>query len=337
MNDVWGYDTVFSRFSECQQIFTDEFAFLLSHFEKYSKLLKESRELPHKGSMESGVSDQEPWLVPFWYHCDCGSKAKLFLMENDSSLTGHGNCVGCDQHHELKFGTKKAPDISRIAPRISARAISMNLVFFKGLMPSCYVGGIGGVMYLKEAQHVAKGLGIPFPPIVVWRPNDNYVGVGQVEALLEMRRICADLGVRDVSEARKILASRLAEIYEHLDELETLKKKIMEKLSESPDDAELKEELKKISIARTNIGRFSNLSVLNHELRILENVSTVSDLIPSIIDYAVNIGLKEASDQWIRYLSENGSLSSDVHLESVLSRNNPNYFSELTLIHTDDS
>jgi hypothetical protein len=53
-------------------------------------------------------------------------------------------------------------------------------------------------------------------------------------------------------------------------------------------------------------------------LKILENVSTVLDLIPSILDYAVNVGLKETSDQWMRHLGEDGSLSSDVHLESVL-------------------
>ena len=44
----------------------------------------------------------------------------------------------------------------------------------------------------------------------------------------------------------------------------------------------------------------------------------VSSLIPSIIDYAVNIGLKETSDQWVRHLSEKGSLETDVFLESVL-------------------
>jgi hypothetical protein len=55
-------------------------------------------------------------------------------------------------------------------------------------------------------------------------------------------------------------------------------------------------------------------------LKILENVSTVLDLIPSILDYAVNVGLKETSDQWMRYLGEDGSLSSDVRLESVLNQ-----------------
>jgi hypothetical protein len=95
----------------------------------------------------------------------------------------------------------------------------------------------------------------------------------------------------------------------------------VEKLREHPDDGELKEEIKRISVTQSKFRRSSNLSVISHKLKILENVSTVLDLIPSILDYAVNVGLKETSDQWIRRLGEDGSLSSDVHLESVLNQN----------------
>jgi hypothetical protein len=318
VNDVWGYDTVFSRFSECQQAFADEFGFLLSRFRDYSRLLREASEMPHDERIGGGVSDQEPLLAPFWYHCDCGSKVKLFLREKDGSLFGEGNCVGCGEYYELEFGAKKDPDVSNIASRISARALSMPLVFFNGLMPSCYVGGVGGIRYLMEAEHVAKGLGFPFPPIAVWRPHDKYLGVGQTEALLELKRICSVLGVPDVSRAKKLLESRVAEIRKHLDTLEELKKKIMENSKDHQDDEELKKEAKRISMRKTGMVRGSGFSVVNRELKVLENASTILDLIPSIIDYAVNVGLKETSEQWIRHLVEDGSLSSDVHLESVL-------------------
>ncbi len=56
----------------------------------------------------------------------------------------------------------------------------MGLVFFRGVQPSCYVGGVGGAAYLMEAEHVAKGLGYDFPVTVFWRPFDKYLGVGQV-------------------------------------------------------------------------------------------------------------------------------------------------------------
>ena len=39
-------------------------------------------------------------------------------------------------------------------------------------------------------------------------------------------------------------------------------------------------------------------------------------IIPSIIDYVINIGLKETSDQWIEHLKNNGSLESNIFLKS---------------------
>jgi hypothetical protein len=40
----------------------------------------------------------------------------------------------------------------------------------------------------------------------------------------------------------------------------------------------------------------------------------------TVIDYAVNVGLKETSTQWVRYLNEIGDFASAVRLETVLSR-----------------
>jgi uncharacterized protein YllA (UPF0747 family) len=320
INGVWGYDTVFSRFSECQQVFAEDFGFLLSHFNDYSRLLKEAKQMTCGKCIDGGISVQEPFLVPFWYHCDCGSKAKLFLKEENGLLFGKGNCVGCSEGYELEFGAKDEIDITDISSRISARAIPMSLVFFKGLMPSCYIGGIGGITYLMEAKHVAKELQIPFPCIAVWRPHDKYLGIEQIEALLQLKQICTDLDARDLSTSKNILESRISEIRDCLDKLEVAKKRIMDKLREHPNDENLKEEIKKISINQTKVIKSSNLSFFTHELKILKNISIVLELMPSIIDYAVNVGLNETSCQWMQHLSENGSLSSNVNMDSVLSR-----------------
>ena len=229
--------------------------------------------------------------------------------------------MNCEEHHALAFGAQNDPDISAIASRISARAIPMCLVFFHGLVPSCYVGGVGGIRYLMEAEHVAKGLGVPFPPVTVWRPRDRYLGVGQVEARLELKRICRDLDAPNLATARDMLKSRISEIHEQLDTLEASKKRAIERLKERPSDKELKEEVQSISMSQTRIKRSSNLSVIGHELRIVENISTALDVIPSVIDYAVNLGLRETSEQWMRFLEDDGRLSSEVHLKSLLSPN----------------
>lgn len=316
VNDVWGYGTVFARFSECQQILTDDFCYLLSHFKDYSKLLKEAKEMSHAEDLTGGVSNQEPLLAPFWYHCSCGSKAKLLLQEKSGVLFGSGNCVGCHVHYELDFGPKRNPDLASLASQISARAIPMGLVFFKGLQPSCYVGGAGGITYLMEAEHVAKGLKIPFPLAIVWRPRDKYLGIGQMEALLELKRICEELDVKDPPSAKNLLESDISDIRKRQRELEGSKKKLLEKLKEHPDDLEIRNEIKRISINQSETLESSHLSVICHELKILANISIVLGLMPSIIDYAVNIGLKNTSDQWLQYLIENGDLSSDVHLKA---------------------
>lgn len=320
VNDAWGYDTIFARFSECQQAFADDFCFLLSHFKDYSRLLKEAKEMPHDEGITGGVSDQEPLLAPFWYHCSCGSKVKLFLEEKNGSLLGNGSCVRCQKHYQLDFGHENDPDILSIASQISARAIPMGLVFFNGLQPSCYVGGAGGIAYLMEAEHVAKGLGIPFPLAVVWRPHDKYLGVGQMEALLELKRIYGYLNVRDLSMARTLLETRMSEIQARLDELELLKNEVAEKLRKRPDDEKLKQEMRETSMRRTDFVRSSSLSVICHELKTLENVSRTLDSTASVIDYCVGVGLKETSIQWVRFLNEDGDLHSEVKLESVLDK-----------------
>lgn len=319
VNGVWGYDTVFVRFSECEQAFGEEFNFLLSRFSDYSRLLVEARSKPRQ-NVDGTVSDQEPWLAPFWYHCDCGSKAKLFVNEEGGYLFGEGACLACGEQYKLGFGAKSSPSVLGFASRISARAIAVPLVFFRGLLPSCYVGGVGGVGYLMEAEHVAKGLEIAFPPIAVWRPRDKYLGVGQVEASMESKRICNALNVPDLFEAKALLESRLREIRGRLRKLDESKSKIVEELRQHPNDVELRKKTEDVSMARTRLIKSSGLSIVSHELKVVENVSTVFTLIPSVIDYAVNIGLDRTSDQWIEHLIGDGSLSSDIDLRTVLSQ-----------------
>ena len=329
VNEAWGYDTLFSRFSECQQAFAAEIGFLLSRHRDYSRFLEEAHELLSAKGISSGVSAEESQLIPFWYHCDCGSKARLYSSQRDGSLLGYGDCLGCGCHHELKFGSVDEPDVSDVAPRISLRAISWILAFSKGLEFSCYVGGVGGLWYLTEVRYVADRLGISLPPTPVWRPRDRYAGIGQMEASLKLKEMCADLGASNLSGAVDVLKSRIAWAQKCLDNLEASKNKVMEKLGNYPDDERLKESIIKISLSQTEVKKSSNLSVIYRKLKILENIPVVLNMIPSIIDYAVNVGLKETSDQWVRYLCENGSLSSDVNLGSVLSRNEPNLEAKL--------
>ena len=83
---------------------------------------------------------------------------------------------------------------------------------------------------------------------------------------------------------------RIAEIRRDIDRLEESKEKIVEKLRLGDgDEIRLKEKIREISVTQGRIKGSSKLSVLVHDLKILENVSVTLNLIPSIIDHAVNV------------------------------------------------
>jgi hypothetical protein len=312
MNEVWGYSTLFSRFSECQQLFESEFCFLLSKFDEYSRYVKEAT--ISTTDSKRGVHEEEFETVPFWYHCICGSKAKLKAEHRDGSIIGKGNCIRCGAEYLFDFGSKREPQISEIVSRISARSLSMPLVFFHGLGVGCYVGGIGGTEYLKQAQYVADHLNMTFAPVVVWRPRDIYFGVGQLDALMLFKKLSGTFDFSQYERVTSSLREKVAEVQRAIDKLEAQKKQV------GADSSVRREEqiqnLKFLSMRQNEVRREASFSELMRNLGLLENVAAVMDLYPCIVDYAVNVGLKETSEQWISFLRSNGSLSSNISLST---------------------
>jgi hypothetical protein len=312
INDAFGYDTVFSRFSECQQMFEDEFRFLLSHFEEYSQYTKEA--IVDMRSSTEGVYEREYDTIPFWYHCDCGSKARLMAGYQDGFLLGIGECLRCRRGYEISFGSKIAPSLHGIVSRISARSLSVPLVFFDGLKVGCYVGGVGGKEYLQQASYVARNMGIPFPPVVIWRPKDVYFGVGQLEALMTFRRLSSSFDFSQLPAVKAALKDKITNVQEHIDGLEHCKEEFVKSMRVKKEDTI--ERVKVLSAEQNKIRKEANFSLMVRHLKLLENIETVMSLHSCMVDYAVNIGSKATSEQWIAFLQENGSFSSNVALKT---------------------
>jgi hypothetical protein len=311
VNRVWGYDTVFSRFSECQQIFEDEFSFLLSRFGEYSRFVKEA--MAQAGSLGEGVYEREFETVPFWYNCGCGGKARLRAEQKGEHLVGEGCCVRCGREYEFDFGLKVEPQLSEIMRSVSARGIAMPLVFFEGLKVGCYVGGVGGAEYLRQARYVAERLGTSFAPVVVWRPKDVYFGVGQLDALMVFRRLSGSFDLSQYARVEADLRRKVVEVQGKLDALEAEKRVLCG--SGGLKEAQI-EKLKVLSARQVEVRRETGFSVLVRNLGLLENVGAVLGLYPCIVDYAVNVGLRETGEQWVAFLQGNGGLSSDVRLRT---------------------
>jgi hypothetical protein len=305
VNEVWGYDTLFVRFSESQQLFERELCILLSRFDEYSQYVKEAISLG-KGR-ERGVCKFEYQTIPFWLHCNCGSKARLLAKIEDGLLIGHGNCIKCRKKYEINFSSIKEPKISGIMHNISMRSLTMPLTFFSGLNVCCYVGGIGGRKYLQEAKYVADRMNLLFPPTVIWRPRDIYLGIGQLEALMTFRSFSGTLDLSDLPSVIAKLRKKIGDVRKRMEELT---------LYQKPTDNSDLRVLKTISMAKTRIKKEVRFRELTRRLKHLENVVEVMNLYPCIIDYAVNIGLKNISKQWIGFLRKNGSLRSDIKLQT---------------------
>jgi hypothetical protein len=192
----------------------------------------------------------------------------------------------------------------------------MALIFFKGLDVIGYVGGVGGRRYLFEAQQIANALHLPFPPVTDWRPHDRYLGIGQLEALLERQRILKQYKVQSVSAAikhiKEVISTKNAEISIH----DQKKQALVENLkANNGHRKEVLAAIKDVAALSSRLKRECNL--LNLELTLINNISTIDTLYPSIIDYAINIGLPETSEQWIHHLINDQSLTADVLMESL--------------------
>jgi hypothetical protein len=150
--------------------------------------------------------------------------------------------------------------------------------------------------------------------VVVWRPRDIYFGVGQLEALMLFRKLSGTFDFSQHAQVEASLRRKVAEVQRAIDELEAQKKQLC---ADSGGRREEKiQSLKSLAMRQNEVRREANFSVLMRNLGLLENVAAVMDLYPCIVDYAVNVGLKETSEQWIAFLRSNGRLSSNISLRT---------------------
>jgi hypothetical protein len=152
-------------------------------------------------------------------------------------------------------------------------------------------------------------MGIAFPPVVIWRPHDRYLGLGQLEALLTLKKLAGGFGLLQRKAADAALRKELGAIQQRIEELEIRKKEIT---SSTGELAQKINEIKDLAKQQDIVRRESNSAMLARHLGLLENSERVVTLHPCIIDYAVNFGLSNVSEQWEASLRTVGDLESDI-------------------------
>ncbi len=301
----FGFGTTFARFSQCQQTFADEITFMLEHFDRYAQLMGQER------TQSAFVTP-----APLWYHCPCDGKADVKFMSSPNTGLA-ATCRACNATEEFEGDVRSA--VQQMLPDVSLRAEAM-LLAFSGIGISYYVGGKGGTEYLKRSERVAAGLHIPFPVTSIWRPRDVYAGFGQLDALLELLRIRAEYNFAndertcDPTVLNNELGSLLSGIDEAVSTLDKLKATVASRKVEG-----FKETIGVIVHIQQQLKTQLNRSKIARDRSITTNVTTTLSVIPSILDYTINIGAKRVAAQWLETLQSNRSFETDVPLATTAS------------------
>jgi hypothetical protein len=148
-----------------------------------------------------------------------------------------------------------------------------------------------------------------------------------LEALLTLKRLAGSPDPLQYKKLEVALKEKLETIQRRIDELEVRKKKIADSMDEQGSKIS---KIKALAEQQNTIRRETNLVMLARHLGLLENSKRVSTLYPCIVDYAINIGLKNVGEQWQAFLNTTGDLRSDISLRTGLDQQLSPLASELS-------
>ncbi|MGZ4907524.1 MAG: hypothetical protein ACXV5F_02555 [Halobacteriota archaeon] len=297
-----GFETTFARFSQCQQVFKDEIAFMLEHFDRYAKSMVESQ----KGLVTT-------IRTPIWYHCPCSGKADVELVRSpDRKLVA--TCRACNASVEFIGDIRSA--LAQMLPNVSLRAEAM-LIAFSGIGVTLYVGGKGGAAYLNRASWIAEALGMQFPVVSTWRPKDVYGGLGQADAILELLRVRSEyeLSRNEVTCDASVIGNELdlilADIDRAVSALDNLKRAIATRKT-----AGFKEQIAFVVNIQNDLRtRFERNKIARDE-SIVSHIRGTVGMLPSVVDHVINIGMRSTAVQWSNALEANIHFDADVPLKT---------------------
>jgi hypothetical protein len=306
VNNVFGYSTLFLRLTEMSTAVEGGIKYLIANFDTYSKILKNTEKSLINNGIKTRVSPNVYDSAPVWLHCKCGSKASSKIIQNKQNLALIGSCLGCGKHLVQNIGNLASPDVSDVIENISLRAIPIPLLLSRDIGIACYATGTGGVGYLTDTHVISRGLSIPSPIITLWAGRDIYNGMAQSIAL-------KSLGMQDsaTNQPIQLYINRLKQNYSsHAERIKVL--------------IEERERMIRNNIPINNV--LADLFALKQEQRHIrknieqaQQVNTIVDLSPCLIDYAINFGIDNVEKYWRQYLLENSDLITPTNYYPCLS------------------
>jgi hypothetical protein len=280
---IWRIPMLFMNLSNFFPLLRREYLWFLENSEGFRSAILESEERLKACEVDSGLPNDLAELSPLWLRCKCGSKYRLSFSERDLS----GKCLRCQSEIFLSLG--EARELIEHSPELfEPRSISMPISLSRATHMSCYIGGIGSLGYLIHARTASIAMRVSFPPTPFWFVPDRFIGVEQLAAMHEIKRIAqtyklvsAETDLRHLESNAESLGSQLR--------------------------------------AKIETGEEKKTPVTQRDQQLLQRISKISHANPCMIGYAVDIGLDQLVAQWNKFLERVGNLHSEVPLESFCS------------------
>jgi hypothetical protein len=299
VNSIWGYNTMFVNLSDLSKTFEHGFEFLISNNKRYSdSLQKYEKQFKDKG-IHNGLSSNSNKYSALWLHCLCGSKGFSILNKKENKeMDLTGRCMSCKKSLVLGLGHEdniKIPD-ERLN-EVSPRAIPILILLSRELKVANYVTGTGGSLgYTMVGKKIFEDLDIKMPLLLLWASIDTYEGFAQKEA----SRYIKDHGISDLNVTLKGAEGQEQDFWNKI-------KPLIQRRNEVFSDKE------SLSILLTELfGYKQEQRKLRKFIKNLKKVDNCMTLKPSIIDYAVNFGIKDIASYWEEGLKENNDFISPI-------------------------
>jgi hypothetical protein len=194
--------------------------------------------------------------------------------------------IGLENTQKLRLSEQ---DIQKISPR----AIPILLLLSRELGIGCYASGTGGsVGYTIVGSLIFKDMSIKMPLTVVWPSDDEYLGLGQSEALEQVQLKQKDNVMDYLHKLRTQDSARSLEIKPLLTERNRLAK----------EGQPLEAILSRITILKEQQRKIHSM------IKVVEKVKNSLQIKPCFLDYGINFGMKNVEFQWRRNLIENDNL-----------------------------
>jgi len=298
-NSLWGYNILFVNLSDMSTVFKRGYNYLLSENDTYLESLDKSETFFRARGIYTGVSANLNKHSPLWLHCNCGSKASSKIRYDDNGgATLIGKCISCKKNLSLFIGKKDNASIQEEKLDIvSPRAIPILLLLSRELSIAGYISGTGGsIGYTLVGKKVFDDLKVKLPTMVLWAGNDIYTGFAQKEA----SKYLSDNNITNIPNFVLEIDKKYNDLRNKIEPLISKRNMIhndegqLEKLL--GDLFTHKQEQRKIKELQRNVQKSRNAIKLK----------------PCIIDYAVNLGIKQVEYEWSNKLVDNNDLTKPV-------------------------